>query len=436
MRKTGLVIVGMACCQSAFADLAYRADAGIGYSDNIRRTPVEETSEQIAVAGLELQWLERSRRLEADIGISGDYFHYRDDTFDDEFVGTADGQMILGIVPERFTWLMQDSFGQTQSDPFAPTTPETREDINYFTTGPDLIANLGASNTMRLFGRYSDTHYERSLLDSERTGAGVILARQLSGQNQIALQGVEERTRFDDAPLSDFDRRNAFLTYTSTGARTQLSVEGGYSWITRQDDSEMSGPLARVDLTREVSAASRFTLSFGTQFSDASQSLRGGVESSPAGGATGVVSSPDPFENRFASAGWNFNRNRTGFGLRASWSQDRYESQTVDQTVEPDDILQSDRTTWTYEMTFSRRLTANVTTNLIGAFTDEEFDATGATNEELRVGGTLDWQFGRHIGISLTAEHFERNSSVAATDFNENRGFLTLFYRYGEAIAR
>jgi hypothetical protein len=431
MRKAGLVIVGMACCQSAIADLSYRVDAGLGYSDNIRRTAVEETSEQIAVAGLELQWLERTRRLEADVGVSGDYLHYRDDTFEDEFVGTANGQMILGIVPERFTWLVQDSFGQTQSDPFAPTTPETREDINYFTTGPDLIANLGASNTMRLYGRYSDTHYERSLLDSERTGAGVILARQLSGQNQIALQGVEERTRFDDIPLSDFDRRNAFLTYTSTGARTQLVLEGGYSWITRQDDSEMSGPLARVDLTREVSAASTFTLSFGTQFSDASQSLRGAVESAPAGGTTDVVASPDPFENRFASVGWNFNRNRTGFGLRAAWNQDRYETQSVDIAD-----LQSDRTSWTYELTFSRRLSANVTTNLIGAFTDEEFDATGATSEELRVGGALDWQFGRHVGISLSAEHFERRSSDAATDFDENRGFLTLFYRYGQAITR
>jgi len=428
MRKIGMFCLGAACCHTAFADLTYRVDAGLGYSDNIRRTPTAEVSENIATAGLDLGWKDKTRRLSADVDINGDYLHYRDGTFDDEFVGLGNGELTFGIVPDHFTWLVQDSFGQSQSDPFAPATPETRENINYFTTGPDLIARLGSGNSLRLFGRYSQTDYERSLFDSDRTGVGAAFARQLAAQTQIALQGSEEHIRFDDTPASDYDQSNAFARYSTRGARTDVAIEGGYSWLERDGgNSKTSGPVARLDVTREVSAASRVSVSLGTQFSDSSQALRGAV-GQPVGGGTGVTSAPEPFENRFVDLSWNFTRNRTGFGLRASWNEDQYDREFDTQATQPD------RNRWVYELTLSRRFTPNVTGTLIGSYTDEEFKTVPLlTSDELRIGGTLDWQFGRHTGVSLLVERYERNSSDVSTEYTENRGFLTLFYRVGEA---
>ncbi len=433
MRKIGFLIVSAAFCHGALADVTYRADLGVGYSDNIRRIDVDPIDEKIGVVGLELSWLQKTVRLDADVKVGGDYMHYVDGTFDNEFVGLAGGAVTIGIAPEHFTWLFQDSFGQAQSDPFAPATPETRENINYFTTGPDFIVNLGAANSVRVFGRYSLTNYELTPFDGDRTGGGLILARRLAGQNSISLQGVQEAVRFDDMPSSDFDRRNLFVNLELVGARTEMVVDLGYSWITLQDETEIAGPLARVDITRKLSPSNTVILSFGDEFSDASTALRGAVDGGMAGDPTGVTSAPAPFENRFAEFSWNFNRNRTGFGLRASWNHDDYDPVVLIPAtgVTPP----ADRTRIVFDMTFSRRLTATFSVSLFGSYIEEEFE-TQATSEELRGGGAFDWQFGRHVGLSLSAEHDVRTTSNGLSEYSETRGFLTLFYRSAEATGR
>src|SRR5688572_10032717 len=157
----------------ARAELTGVAEAGVGYSDNIGRVPSNETDETIGTVGLELDWSERTRRIRGDATVDLSYYEYMDDTFDSEVLGTANGTLALAIVPETFQWVFQDSFGQAQSDPFAPASPTTREDLNYFSTGPDLTVRFGSTGFGRVFGRWSQTSYERSPLDAERTSGGV-----------------------------------------------------------------------------------------------------------------------------------------------------------------------------------------------------------------------------------------------------------------------
>src|SRR5262245_16650922 len=92
---------------TALAELDYGVEVGGGYSDNIARVDTNETDETIGTVGLDLNWTERTRRLEADANVDLSYFEYLDNTFDSEVVGTADGTIIVGIVPDRFSWLFQ-----------------------------------------------------------------------------------------------------------------------------------------------------------------------------------------------------------------------------------------------------------------------------------------------------------------------------------------
>src|SRR5688572_18963935 len=86
MRKTGLLALTLSamCPNSAVADVGARVDAGVSYTDNIRRVAIDETEEHIGVAGVELSWLEDSRRIEADVTVDGSFLHYRNDTYEDE----------------------------------------------------------------------------------------------------------------------------------------------------------------------------------------------------------------------------------------------------------------------------------------------------------------------------------------------------------------
>jgi hypothetical protein len=408
----------------ARADLTGVAEAGVGYSDNIGRTPTNETDETIGTVGLELDWTERTRRIRGDAIVDLSYFEYMDNTYDSEVLGTANGTLALAIVPETFQWVFQDSFGQAQSDPFAPASPTTREDLNYFTTGPDLTVRLGSTGFGRVFGRWSTTSYERSPLDSERTSGGVAFGRRASPRSEISLNAVTETVDFDEPTNTDFDRDSVYLGWNLDASRTVLDAQLGYTWLERDDGSDKTGnALLDLVVTRDISASSVLAMTLGTQLGDAGDSLRNELEGGVVGGgATQITATADPFENRVASLEWRYSRGRTGFTVGASWSEEDYETLTT-----------LNRTNFAYLASFRRRLASTVEFEIRGSLENEEFENTDLEADELRLGAELNWRAWRTLGLRLTAERYDRDTSTGLGEYQENRAFLTLAYYWGGA---
>jgi hypothetical protein len=416
----GLLLGSLAAYGVADAEAVYTLELGAGGSDNIRRVATQPVSEGIATAGLGVSWTETRERLEGNLLIDLDYRNYLDNTYDDRVLGTADGSFVFGLVPGRFTWLLQDSFGQAQSDPFAVATPDTQENLNYATTGPDLTFRFGSASALRLFGRYSITDYERSLLDSDRVSAGLAIGRPFSAGRELMLNAVREDISFDDAAQAGYKRDNLYLSYRLDGGRTDVSVEAGYSWLDRDVGDETSGALLRVSVIRSLSASNALDFSFGTQLTDSSDSLRqlaGGAGRISPGAVTATSA---PLTTRFVDLAWNFNRNRTGFGLGVSWNDDSYEDQAS-----------LDRDRWRYSAHLDRQLSRTLTASIASSFTDDRYSATGSEATEWMNTGSLSWAFGRHFGLQLRLENFDRSTSTRLGEYRENRGFLTLFYLSG-----
>lgn len=403
--------------QMAHADLSLGVAVGGGYSDNISRVEQNEQDEKIGSVGLNLLWQERTRRLEADASVDLSYFEYLDNTFDSEVVGIADGRVIVGIIPERFTWLFQDSFGQAQSSPFTPVTPATRENLNYFTTGPDFTLNLGSAAALRLFGRFSQTEYETSPLDADRVTAGIALARQSSESRELSLNAVREEVDLKAAGVDDYDRDNVFVNYQLTGSRTVLSADLGYTWIEPEGGDRNGGLLASLIATRELSPSSSIEVEIGSQFTDASDSMRGAIEGGSVGGVD-ITATSDPFENRTVAARYRFSRNRTGFSVGVSWNEDRYERQ-----------VDLDRTRIAYEVSFRRRMARSLDWELAATYNDEEFDTRNFGSDEIDLIARLNWNARRPFGCSLMAERVDRNTSDGTGEFVEYRYFLTFNWR-------
>lgn len=402
----------------ALAEFNYGVSVGAGYSDNIRRVDVGETDEKMGTLGLDLTWLERTQRIDADVNVDLSYFEYLDNTYDSEVVGIADGTVNLAIIPDRFVWVFQDSFGQAQSDPFAPITPDNRENLNYFTTGPDFTLRLGSANSVRVFGRYSLTNYETSPLDADRRSAGIALVRAISESSDVSLNYTAEEVDFDNALSEDYDRRSAYLNYTIDGARTRIIANLGQSWLERDNDNqEDSGALVDITVSRDISASSTLRLSVAKQFTDAGSALRGQLAGQTAG-SPDITATSDPFENRSVTVGWDFARNRTGISLAASWNEDRYEEQTL-----------LDRTRKVYDANVSRQMSRTLQLGLRAMFTDEEYDNTGLSSDELNVGASLTFTPGRLIDYSLTFDRYDRDTSNGTGEFVENRAFFTVTVR-------
>lgn len=403
------------------AEFDFGVKAGVGHSDNIRRVPAAEESETILTAGLDLAFLREEGRLHADVSVDLTYFDYQDNTYDGEVTGIANADLRFLFVPGRFEWMLADSFGQSQIDPFAAVTPDNRENVNYFTTGPDLTIRLGSAANLVLFGRWSASQFEESNFDDERLLAGLSLGRSLSQRSSVSLNVTSETVEFDDPAFGrDFERRSAFLRYEIEGARTRLGAEAGYTEVEFDTPlpfavNSTSSPLFEIDLERELSERSTLTLLAGVRSSDASTALRGGA---PPGLSPGLISTSDPFETRQVTLSWQFQAQRTDFMLSAGWEEDVYETLGL-----------LDRERQVFSASANRRLTPRLTLRAEASLFSSDFSSASQEDDETQYGLSLSWNAAGRLWIELEAQHFNRDSTNAASEFDETRAFLRFAWR-------
>jgi hypothetical protein len=407
-KALALAFIGLFGACAAYGDVAYEVSSGIGNSDNITRVDENEIDETLASAGLLLDWEADSRRLSGAAQVDLSYVEYLDDTYDGEILGTASGNVDFGILPERLHWKVDDNFGQARSDPFQPVTPDNRENVNYFSTGPELILRFGQAMSATLYGTYSLTDYEDSPLDAERVSFGVALGRDISERSNWALNYTTDESTFDAATMPGYERRAAFASYElGTGGRTAVSTRLGYNWVELDGADEEGGLLADLSLTRELSASSALVVSAAKNFSDAGESLGG-----PGGGVTSITASADPFESTQASLEWRFSRRRTTLGLSTNYNERKYQTQS-----------QFDSKSIAYRADVGRHLRSTLRFALRLTHSTEEFQA-GVESNDWSADALLDWQFGRRAGLELRVERNARSSSIGTGEYRENRAYL------------
>jgi hypothetical protein len=346
------------------------------------------------------------------------YIDYQDGSYDSEVTGIANADLRYLFVPGRFEWVLVESFGQAELDPFAASTPDNRENVNFITTGPDLTVRLGSAAYMTLLGRYSATQFEESNFDDERLLGGLTIGRELSARSDLSLNVTVESVEFDD-PLfgTDYYRRSAFLRYDVEGARTTLGLEAGYTEIDRGDVTSNS-PLFALDISRTVSARSVLTLSAGVRSSDAASALRADGGGGGIPGGPDQTSSTDPFETRHVSIGWQFTTPRTQFSLSAGHEEDAYETTT---------LLDAEREI--YQVMASRELTPRLSLRAQGSLFSSSFDVADQDDDETQLGLTLSWNATGRFFVDLELQHFNRDSSNPLTEYDETRAFLRFAWR-------
>ena len=412
-------IAAILFASAAGAATEYGFEVGIGNSDNIRRTETDEDSETILTTGVDLRWLREEGLVWADVDLDLSYFEYQDDAFDSEVAGLANAEIRLRPAPERFEWVFIDRFGQTRTDPFVAATPGNVENVNFFSTGPDLSLRLGSRASVTLFGRYSMSHYEDSPFDDERQLIGLSIGRNMSERSRFAVNATTENVKFDN-PLvgEEYDRRSAFLSYDADGVRTHINAEAGMSQIDRGDDTE-DYPLFSLNVSRDLSPRTVLTFNVGTGSSDAASSA--GFDDVFGGGGSGIpgrISTADTFERRNARLGWEFTTPRTSLGASVGYEEHLYDTAT-----------EFDRSRRTLSLHARRHLTPRFSIEGNAHLQMSEFDESGQEDDETQLGITTSWNATGRLWIELDVNLHDRNSSLNETEFQELRTFLRFAWR-------
>jgi Putative beta-barrel porin 2 len=250
---------------------------------------------------------------------------------------------------------------------------------------------------------------------------------------------------FDNTVINtDFDRSSGYAHYELQGARTTLTANLGITRVT-QSASTITGPLAKLELSRQISPAAKLIFTAGRDVTDASSSFSGsdGVGgigglvgltpvgstganntlpgSSPAGiGTTPAAATSINYTITYATASWEYVRNRTTFRLSGRWEKDSY-----------DGLPQLNVDRGDGEFAMERRLTRALSAELSGSILRTDYSEANFGETYGRVGGGLTYRAGRGLEVRFRYEHTSRivSGAESGSGYAEDRAFLTIGYR-------
>jgi hypothetical protein len=398
-----------------------QVEAGLGYSDNITRVDRNEVDETLATAGVAFDKVRDEGRLTWSAIGDVEYVSYLDDTYDDDFYGRADLAAAYAFVPETFSWVAQDSWGQIRRNYLERPTPANQENVNYFSTGPELRLRFGQRTFLDTGARYALATYEETGRDYSSLGGWANFGRQLGEQSDIGLRAAGYWIEYDDPGFgADYDIQEFALNYNAVGARTRLSAQAGYTVLNYRDDTS-DGPLFRISVDREVASASRLTLRLGQEYTDPARRFQnGGV--APEGPGSGIPDNTlgvgDPFRNRYADLRWTTAKPRTVFAAGLRYSQEDYQNRT--------DL---DRDTITLYADVLRRITERFEVRAGARLEREEFDNGSFDDDRLRLLAGVSLDLTARTYLTFDWDYFDGDSNSPTRNYTENRVWLRAGYR-------
>ncbi len=410
--------------------LAYGADVGIGESDNVTLVQTDKVSQTIAIADLDFDLKDQTRRFDVDAKGAFSDLDYLQGAYSNQLIGRFDGRAVAALIPDRVNWVLTDSFGQAQIDPFTPVVPTNLENINYVATGPDATFKMGPTVFLDLSARYEKTTYQTEPFDNNTVLGSAAFGRALSAQSSLSLNGSFERVSFENTTLNtDFNRSSLFAHYEVQGARTELMANLGATKV-EQGLASFTGPNAKLRLLRKLSSVSTLTFTAGRDITDGSTAFAnlqsgaiGGIVTAPA------VVSPSNYTATYGSVGWEYARNRTTIGVSGTWEKDSYDAQPL-----------LDLTRGSAEFRVERKLSRELTAATTGSASTERNTPARILLKRMDWSGPH-WCFmrGRGLEIKLRYDHTSRSASgwescqvwelSAGRHYSENRAFLTIGYR-------
>jgi hypothetical protein len=399
---------------------------GAAYTDNLRRDQTEEGS-LFGIAGVDLGIRRSSPRTNINVNGRLERYFYESNLVGDENTGSISAGLEYLLVPQVLHWQFSNTFGQVRRDLFRAAGPGNRENLNVFSTGPDLIVPLGRRMRATFSGRYEDRRYfESDILDSNAWSGQAGLSRVLSPVDEAGIGVSARRIEYDGAFTDPIDIYSAFGTYNRQMANGNVSVQAGVNALDFLDETRM-GVLLRFDATRELTARSTITVRGRREFQDASDFFR--ARQRPIEDRLLDPVDPDRFDDTgelgltanplvrtSLSANYQLQRPRATLNFGGSLGDENYENER-----------QRNRRTLNLTGSVSWPFSQLLVGRLSGDYRLESFRSLDLRGHDLRIAATLDRQLGRQLDLAVTYQ-YGRRLSGRGIEYAENRIMAVLRY--------
>jgi hypothetical protein len=417
--------------------------SGITASDNVTRSP-DKVSDQVLSVGGTGAFFRDEGRLRANVRGSAWYEHYLQDTYKGELLGSLAALVRYDLIPERISWTLEDTYGQTTTNQFQPATPGNRSNANFFSTGPDFTLRLGQTSGLRVGGRYEMSTFEDGQqLDEERVRANAGLFHRLSGTTTVSLNASASQTDFkngqvqlgDGQTADGYDIREGYGRLEMRRARYTVSLDGGVTQVEQKGVQEES-PLLRLSFYRRLTPSLNLNLSGGQEYRSGGDILRDSIQGVrflnnqvvyiPPGVDPAFVfnviqdlnARSQPVKYEFANGSLDLVRPRTTFSVSGGAGRERFQfsGQNLDRDV------------WSGSVRVAHRLRPNVSTTASVNYYDRQFINLVGGDRTLAGIVQLQWQYTSQIALNAGYRYERRKADFAEFSYNENMIYVGFTY--------
>ena len=413
-------------------EFALGAGYSLAYDSNINRvpdgviingvptSPIAEWTQSL-IGGFAYQ--ESTVDLDMRLLAQAERRDYLRNTYVNETAYYVNGAAVWTILPQQFTWTIEDVARQIPLAYSTVDTPSNRTNGNILSTGPEFTLRLNPADAAAIGARYGRFDVEGPG-DNERYTAYARLLHQMSSLTNLSLNYQMSRVNYQDPSLyTNFLLEIWYLRYEMRPSPSGIAVEVGTNRIIQEGQQDLQGRYGRLILLHQLTRESLLSASFESGYGDAGAGLLGrGTGLTPPLTTTPSTPATAAIANPFYSKRGELTFDRSGpFRLVA-----RGYARSLD-------YLQSDQSnrehggrfecTWLYSDAARIVAYADYLKRTFVDFFEEDTLRTGSVAVMFRLN--------RNVFVTVEGARYEQSSTVPLNNFVDRRAMLTFGYSTG-----
>ena len=390
-------------------------------SSNILLSNINPRRESIDIGRATLYLREStSPNVRANVLAGASYDNYGDNIVADLTRLNLEAYGNWTIVPETFSWIVEDYYGQTFRNVLQPGTSNNLQNVNVFSTGPDLNFRINPVNRLFTGFRVGNYYAEQTNIDSNRYFAFAGWHHTVSSTTYVSLNYTLMRRVFKDTPLLDYDLQNIFFRLESKRTqRSSVAVDLGASHFEPDVGEPVDAPLASLLFAYTLPRGANLKFTANTKLTDASSAIL----------STGSVNAVTaPVGNVDSTRIYRLKEVDGSFIQPRSYGTDRVRlfAQRLDYETVP---LDQDRAGAYADLGLG--FTSTLSGALFGSYISTHYidQPVPFIDRDGIVGLRFQYQVRPQIFLGLEGRRTNRVSSNSTRDYDEDRAILSIAYR-------
>jgi hypothetical protein len=390
------------------------------HAGNITQSAVDPQSDNTITAAARLNISHSGPVLDLSGIVLVRYTDYRDDSFADQWLVNSDIRADWKI-SDSLLWRARNQTDQVNLDPLGVDIPDNVQNQNFFNTGPEWIAKIGAVTRFTLGASYARNTFSDTGADNERFIGYTQLRRNVRSPLALSLNFRAQQVMYlDELGNQDFDRDDAFFRFEWARAAFSLQGDFGTTRIQFEDAIEALDEPLTVLLARYVAAKGGIiTLQLRDAIGDSTTDFDDALFSPDNPSGTTDFSVGGLFLDRRAELIWT-----RGFGRVTGTANAFYRDR---------DFLESDFDQIQYGAAASLNFLLNPrwTMTIGGSWDNTQFEIDGREDEFKRAALRFTRSLGRKFQAFAQVAYLERDSTDILFVFDDQRFAIGIQYQIG-----